>query len=1313
VTDTLNVINGAWLSSNTESLGDAGDIEIVSNSIKLDAQNSGILTGFLSNAEVGAQGDAGQIKVETTEQLSVLGGAQISSNTYAQGNAGQIQVVAKNLLLDASNAQFTTGIFSSAESGSQGHAGQLFFDITDSIEINSGATITTITEGLGNAGDIQIFASNLSIDRQGSFSTGISSNSESTDQGKAGAIEIKLKNDLSIFDGASINSNTFSKGDAGQISISAKNLLIDAKDSQLFTAISSQAGTDSTGNAGILDIDLSGELKLLNGGKITTDTFAVGNAGDIVINTVILTLDDQLNSELATGIFTNTRSTENGNAGSITINASEQINILNGAEISSNTFSKGNAGIIDIDANKILLDRQTADSFTGIFSDAKSGSSGNAGAIQLQVNDQLTIQNGAWISSNTESVGNAGNIKIETQSINLDANNSGILTGIISNAKINSTGDAGTVEVVASGLVEILEGAQISSNTSGQGNAGQIQIKAKELVLDNDNSSFFTGVFSSADENSQGNAGQLFIDIHDAVSIFDGAKINTSTEGTGNAGDITLFTNSLSIDRQDGFPTGIFSNTLSTENGNAGSISINARDHINIYRGGEISSNTFSKGYAGLIQIETGSLNIARLDSNLFTGIFSDAKTNSQGNAGSIIVKASDSINLDNGRITSNTEINSSGHAGEISIQADNDIVIKNSSEIGSNTSAIGNAGSIEVSAKNLYLDGTGAEFRTGLFSNAEEVSSGNAGSIVVNISEQLEIKNGSEISSNTNALGDAGDINVKTNQLILNGEGSTFRTGISSNAEATSSGTAGFIQIEVNDAMEVLSGARVSSDTYSIGDAGNIIIDAKSLIIDTENASFSAGIFSSARPDSSGNAGSIFMDIKDSFSISNARISSDANENAQGHAGSIKLSVGESLSILNGAEVGSNTEGVGDAGDVTINANNILINEGSSNSFTGIGSDTFGSATGDAGQLIIHVNEQLKLFNGGEISSSTFTSGNAGAIIIEAGQIVMDIQNGQYTGISSSSNSDTNEMSGQVGNISINTGSIDMNNAAIINISSSGLVESADQSNVEQSIVIKTKELTLNNGSVISAESSGNSPAANIEITSSETMKLNSDSAITTESVISDAGKITINSGLLSIDNSKITTSVSGSQGNGGDISVTSPALIMKTGFIQANTAAAGASGGDILIDTPQLIFPSNQVFLTNQDERIEFVLNSPQNVIQAAAPDGVSGNVSVTAPTLDISSSILNISTRFSDQTKISKNPCKVSAGAIPSSLTWAGQGGLPSSHADSIHLPLGKRIMIKEQQKKLNNNQGGINKSNTPTNKNQSKLDCLASK
>jgi|GEM_PF-523058 len=1410
INETLKLSGNANISSNTNSIGHAGNINIASGNLVIDAagsifsdeifsDNLSFATGISSDAKFNSNGNAGSINITNQDSIQILNGARISSDTQAYGDAGDIDIKSGSLEIIRNDANFNSQISSNASEGAFGNAGYVSIFVDHSLYINdgnissdvqfvtmgnagdidiqsngsilleNGGFISSSTFGEGNSGNIEILTDDLQIDRKDSpYPTGIFTESFSTGSGSAGFITVNAENNINIINGGQINSNTISEGDAGVIQLRAENIVMDRSNSSNFTGIFSDAKTDSGGNAGSIQLFVDKQLTIKNGAWISSNTESIGNAGDIEVSAHDITFDAQ-DSGIITGILSNAKETSSGDAGQIEVTAPGLLEILGGAEISSNTESSGNAGTININAGYVLIDTNDSNFFTGIFSqaeensqgnagqldlivqeeltifdagkintntdglgnagdiqitaknitidrqggfstgvfsDAKENSEGHAGSIQLNVTEQLNIHNGAWISSNTEASGDAGDIVITANNISLDAQDSGIITGVLSNAKETSSGDAGQIKINAPGLLEVLGGAEISSNTESIGNAGEINIEAGDIKIDTQGSSFITGVFSNAELNSQGNAGQLIFNVQNDIEIIDGGVVSTNTDGLGNAGDIDISTSQLLIDRKSGFATGVFSNTSSTK-GDAGSIKIEASDTVSILSGGEISSNTFSIGNAGVIYIQAKNLNIERQDSSKFTGIFSDAKPDSEGNAGSIYVVVTDNINLNNGHITSNTGENSLGHAGQILITSGNNFSLSNSAEIGSNTNAKGDAGEIVIKAKNLYLNGKEAQFRTGIFSNAEETSSGNAGTIQIDIEELLSIVNGSAISSNTYAVGDAGDIKVDASTIILDGEDSTFRTGISSNAEDTSSGNAGFIQISSSGPMHIVSGARVSSDTYSVGNAGNIIINADSLLIDTEQANFSAGIYSSAKSSSSGNAGAIQVTVNDTFDIHDARISSDADEGSSGHAGFIELKVGGTLSILKGAEIGSNTEGLGNAGDLSIRAENILIDQQTSEFFTGIGSDTFDGATGDAGQIDVLVDKQLKLINGGQISSSTYTSGNAGTINIQAKDISIEVQNDLYTGISSSSNNES--ISGQVGNIFIQSESLTMNDGAAINISSTGTVESAQS--IEQTISIDSGTLAMEDGSVISAKSSGNSPAANIKISTSDSLTLNSESSITTESVISNAGEIQINSGLVSIDNSLITTSVSGELGNGGDISITTPALIMKTGFIQGNTAATGASGGDILIDTPQLIFPSNQVFLTNQDDRIDFQPNTPQNVIQAAAPDGVSGNVTVTAPTLDLSSSILNISTRFSEQTKISKNPCKVSAGEIPSSLTWAGQGGLPTSHSDSINLPLGKRLLINEQPQKQNNDQSGVNQFVPPKKTNNSKLDCVA--
>lgn len=151
-----------------------------------------------------------------------------------------------------------------------------------------------------------------------------------------------------------------------------------------------------------------------------------------------------------------------------------------------------------------------------------------------------------------------------------------------------------------------------------------------------------------------------------------------------------------------------------------------------------------------------------------------------------------------------------------------------------------------------------------------------------------------------------------------------------------------------------------------------------------------------------------------------------------------------------------------------------------------------------------------------------------------------------------------------------------------------------------------------------------------------------------------------------------------------------------MDTGFIQANTAASGASGGDIQINAPQLIVISNQQpsLLLGGEERRTFTAGSRVSVIQAAAPDGVSGNVELSSPLQDLSSVLLSIDTSFDPSKAIGDNPCDVFSGEIPSSLTTKGKGNIPPGYRNVINLPMGKRVK-KTQRVEVPNTEASLEK------------------
>ena len=178
----------------------------------------------------------------------------------------------------------------------------------------------------------------------------------------------------------------------------------------------------------------------------------------------------------------------------------------------------------------------------------------------------------------------------------------------------------------------------------------------------------------------------------------------------------------------------------------------------------------------------------------------------------------------------------------------------------------------------------------------------------------------------------------------------------------------------------------------------------------------------------------------------------------------------------------------------------------------------------------------------------------------------------------------------------------------------------------------------------------------------------LSRESYISTEAINGNGGSIDIQGGqLIQLINSGFTTSVQGHQnGNGGNINVTAENLVMETGLIQANTEASRASGGDINLNIKGLI-PSGETVIQGGDQLVgwqPYIFGL--NVIQAAAPNGVSGHIQSTAPQLDLSGVLANLGGPQFDTSAISRDYCALGTG---SSLIRQGKGGLLPRSRDSV--------------------------------------------
>lgn len=254
---------------------------------------------------------------------------------------------------------------------------------------------------------------------------------------------------------------------------------------------------------------------------------------------------------------------------------------------------------------------------------------------------------------------------------------------------------------------------------------------------------------------------------------------------------------------------------------------------------------------------------------------------------------------------------------------------------------------------------------------------------------------------------------------------------------------------------------------------------------------------------------------------------------------------------------------------------------------------------------------------------------------------------------------------SGQTGSVGVAANDITLSNGGQISIENNAAVDKPD-SLTPTSISVSAPRITLlNSQNAITTKSTGNVAAGSIRITASEKLYLDP-SGITTTSNEGNGGAIDITAGTLWLDNSQIATSVTGLAGNGGDISIAANSLIMNTGFVQANTAAANASGGLVSISAQNLIPSGNTLFLGGDTPHAFQPGVFGFNVIQAAAPTGISGMVQISSPTLDVSASLVGLNTRMMRNDDIARHPCENTGG---SSLSSVGRGGLPLTGTDFL--------------------------------------------
>ncbi|MEQ9071317.1 MAG: hypothetical protein RLO18_31575, partial [Gimesia chilikensis] len=311
--------------------------------ILFDGGDGFFSTGISTKSVLLTSGKAGNIFVEAGHLLNIVNGAEISSTTSSKKDAGNIFIKANAVELDGQGANRETRVASSAVSGSSGgNAGEITFEVQDQISVVNSATIASLTEESGDAGSISITTGSLLLDGQGSeLLTGCTTQANTESSAKSGIVKIQARDLVSVLNGAQISSSTFAAGDAGGISLNAANLLVDDQGSEFFTLITSSSQAGSTGNAGTVELSISDELTILNGGQVITATWASGDAGEIRVDAGNVVIAGQA-ADKRTVIASATVAGSTGNSGSVVLTVDDQLSLLSGGEITTSTGGTGN-----------------------------------------------------------------------------------------------------------------------------------------------------------------------------------------------------------------------------------------------------------------------------------------------------------------------------------------------------------------------------------------------------------------------------------------------------------------------------------------------------------------------------------------------------------------------------------------------------------------------------------------------------------------------------------------------------------------------------------------------------------------------------------------------------------------------------------------------------------------------------------------------------------------------------------------------------------------------------------------------------------
>ncbi|MDY6782053.1 MAG: filamentous hemagglutinin N-terminal domain-containing protein, partial [Cyanobacteriota bacterium] len=846
--------------------------------------------------------------------------------------------------------------------------------------------------------------------------------------------------------------------------------------------------------------------------------------------------------------------------------------IFVGDIVGSNSTGNGATVVIDSRANINI--------FSGDVDVSSTGLGGNGGDVTFLAQDGIVTQSIDTFSAD----GAGGNISLDSSNGGIDLNgdlntsalgtslaNSGTVTltadGNITTSNIDSssTDSAGGDILLNSSNGEI--GLNGDLNTSALGtsaaNGGSVTLSADRDITTRNidaRSRFQDGgaidIFSD-NGNIDTTAGQLRSSVEDPTTGGSGGSITLEAENNINAG---------SMDSSGGM------------NGGGGNINIQADDDA-FFDGITIRSNTYGA-------LEAGTIDILGDDVEIVNGTIMTSNTFSSGKGGTILTRGRFSLLVDdNSNIETRATSTSSNLAGRISLTSGSDVFINNSS-ISSNSEGSRNAGNIFVRAG---LDATLTIDNSKIFSNVLDGTSGGTRGIITLRGDSVVIRNGTEVSSNTSGRARAGTIQLETDGdgglfSIANGvEISSSSSGTGDAGDIKFRLRAPNASIFIADS-EISSDSTQGDPNSSDRGAIKVEIDPTDPTefylpqnIELSNATLSSSTSGFAQ------AGDVNLQATDNVRISGSEIST-VNQGGQNSAGDIDIG-GQNIRLENGSMLSSNTEGLGNAGDVTLLGDTVNLDNSKATSANvgGIGNgqnvridariislsnnsqaSSSTAGIGNAGNVNLTATEELSLNN--SIASSAVEDdgvGRGGNVTLDAPELELS-NNSQAT----SSTAGT----GDAGNVTLlgDTVNLDNSTATSANVGGNG-----DGQNVR----IDARIISLSNNSEVSSSTFGMGDAGNVNLTATKALSLNNSIASSAVEAggVGRGGDVTLDAPELELGNNSQATSSTAGTGDAGNVTLLGDTVNLDNSKATSANVGGIGNGQNVRIDARIISLSNN----------------------------------------------------------------------------------------------------------------------------------------